>query len=417
MMSQPLQRQYFHMHSLRSLIEHLLVLMSILASGSLYYTSYSNPFLLLYFSICISTLPLLKKFNLSKYYFFYALISICFLLLHPLLLGNLDIPSIYFGYCIRIACFLIVISILGHHNFSLTYLRIMLFLCSLNLILYISNVYLFQYSQSLPSLLPDLRTWDDFTFKNYIFYFAPTGIDGNNAVAYSSFIRNTGLFWEGGAYQYFLNLALILSLYIKKNPIFSFPNWIFVISILTTFSTTGYLIMAIVFASIMMGKSSKRMFFVKILIMIPLVLSVLFSPVILNKLFDTDSREYQGSTQRRILDTVIDSTIIKDYPALGIGLGNQEVWESYSAQLFGGTSSSNSLTNYLAKVGLLGFLITLYPFMWFRLKDKMNQMILLCNIFSLLAQNFILTPIFLLSMSLLNQKRFSKPILPKRSTF
>ena len=416
MLSQTFPRQYFHTYSLRSIIEHLLVLMSILASNSLYYLSYSNPFLLLYFSICMGALLLLKKFNLSKYYFLYALISICFLLVHPLLLGNLDIPSIYFGYCIRIACFLIVISILGHHNFSLTYLRIMLFICSFNLILYISNVYLFQYSQSLPSLLPDLRTWDDFTFKNYIFYFAPIGMDGNS-VQYSSFIRNTGLFWEGGAYQYFLNLALILSLYIKKNPIFSFPNWIFVISILSTFSTTGYLIMAIVLASIVMGKSSKRMFFVKTVIMIPLILSVLFSPVIFNKLFDTDSREYQGSTQRRILDTVIDSTIIKDYPALGIGLGNQEIWESYSAQLLGGTSSSNGLTNYLAKIGLLGFLITLYPFMWFRLKDKMNQMILLCNLLSILAQGFILTPIFLLSMSLLNQKRLPKPLMLRRSAF
>ena len=117
-----------------------------------------------------------------------------------------------------------------------------------------------------------------------------------------------------------------------------------------------------------------------------------------------------GSTQRRILDTVVDYSIIKDYPALGIGLGNQEIWQSYSDQLSGGTSSSNGLTNYLAKIGLLGFLITLYPFMWFRLKDKMNQMILLCSIFSILAQNIVLSPIFLLSMSLLNQKRFSKPL-------
>jgi len=412
MLSQTVRRQYFHMHSLRSLIEHLLVIMSILASGSLYYSSYSNPFLLLYFSICMGALLLLKKFNLSKYYFLYALISICFLLLHPLLLGNLDIPNIYFGYSIRIACFLIVISILGHQKFSLTYLRVILFICFFNLILYISNVYLFQYSQSLPSLLPDLRSWDDFTFKNYIFYFAPIGIDGNPVVSYSSFIRNTGLFWEGGAYQYFLNLALILSLYVKKNPIFSFPNWVLVISILTTFSTTGYLIMAVVLASIVMGKSSRRMFFVKTVIMIPLILSVLFSPVIFNKLFNTDSREYLGSTQRRILDTVVDYNVFRDYPFLGIGLGNQEIWESYSAQLSGGTSSSNGLSNYLAKIGLLGFLITLYPFMWFRFKNKMNQMILLCNILSILAQNIMLTPIFLLSLSLLNQKRSSKPLLP-----
>lgn len=410
MLTQTDRHQNFHTYSFRSFVEHLLVLMSILASGSLYYTTSSDLFLLLYFSICMGAFILLKKFTLSKYYFHYALISIGFLLMHPLLLGNFDISNIYFGYSIRIACFLSVISILGHQRFSLTYLRVMLFVCFFNLILHISNVYLFQFSQLIPSFLPDLESWDGYTYKNYIFYFARIGIDGNS-VSHSSFIRNIGIFWEGGAYQYFLNIALILSLYVKKNPIFSFPNWIFVISIITTFSTTGYLIMAVVLASIVMGKSSKRMFFVKILIIIPLLLTVLLSPVIFNKLFDSDSREYVGSTQRRVLDTVVDYNVFRDNPLLGIGLGNLEGWKSYSAQLSGGTSSSNGLTNYLSKIGLLGFLITLYPFMRFDLKDKMNQMILLCNILSILSQNFMLTPIFLLSMSLLHQKGFATPLL------
>ena len=416
MSSQTVRRQYFHRYSLRSSIEHLLVLMSILASGSLYYSSYSNPFLLLYLAICMGAFILLKKFTLSKYYLRYALLSVGFLLIHPLLLGNFDIANIYFGYAIRITCFLFVISILGYQKFPLIYLRIMLFVCFFNLIIYISNVYLFQFSQSVPSFLPNLESWDGYTFKNYIFYFARIGMDGNS-VPHSSFIRNIGIFWEGGAYQYFLNIALILSLYVKKNPVFSFPNWIFVISIITTFSTTGYLIMAVVLASTVMGKSSKRMFFVKILITIPLLLTVLFSPVIYNKIFDTDSREYQGSTQRRVLDTIVDYNVFKDKPLLGIGLGNLEGWQSYSDQFFGGTSSSNSLTNYLAKIGLLGFLITLYPFMRFDLKDKMNQMLLLCNILSILSQNFMLTPIFLLSMSLLHRKAFTTPLLFRRSTY
>ena len=407
---QTVRRKNFRTYSLRSLTGHLLVLMSILASGSLYYTTSSDLFLLLYFSICMGTFILLKRFTLSKYYFHYALISIGFLLMHPLLLGNFNISNIYLGYSIRIACFLIVVSILGHKKFSLTYLRIMLFVCFFNLILYIIDVYLFQFSKSLPSFLPDLEAWDGHIFKNYIFYFVRIGLDGNS-VPHSSFIRNIGFFWEGGAYQYFLNIALILSLYVKKNPIFSFPNWILVISIITTFSTTGYLIMTVVLASIVMGKSSKRMFFVKILIIIPLLLTVMFSPVIFNKLFDTDSREYVGSTQRRVLDTVIDYNVFRDNPLLGIGLENLEGWKSYSTQLSGGSSSSNSLTNYLSKIGLLGFLITLYPFMRFDLKNKMNQMILLCNILSILSQNFMLTPIFLLSMSLLHQQGFVKPLL------
>ena len=46
----------------------------------------------------MGTFILLKRFTLSKYYFHYALISIGFLLMHPLLLGNFNISNIYLGY-------------------------------------------------------------------------------------------------------------------------------------------------------------------------------------------------------------------------------------------------------------------------------------------------------------------------------
>ena len=104
------------------------------------------------------------------------------------------------------------------------------------------------------------------------------------------------------------------------------------------------------------------------------------------------------------MDTIIDYNIIKEQPILGIGLGNIEEYKEYSSQYAGGGSSSNGLSNYIAKIGLLGFIITLYPFIFINIKRKKNKIILLCNGLTLITQGIIFTPIFLLSMSLLNQK-------------
>lgn len=54
--------------------------------------------------------------------------------------------------------------------------------------------------------------------------------------------RNAGPFWEPGAFAIFLNIALILNLIIKgslKNK----ESWLFIISILTTISTMGYVVL------------------------------------------------------------------------------------------------------------------------------------------------------------------------------
>jgi len=219
----------------------------------------------------------------------------------------------------------------------------------------------------------------------------------------NTWIKNSGIFGEGGLYQYFLNLALIINLYFYNKPILSFKSIILIISILTTFSTVGYIIMVAVLCFTVMGESTENYRKLKIVLIIPSLLFLLFSDVIVNKLYKTDSTAF-FSTQRRILDTIIDYNIIKEQPILGIGLGNIKKYKEYSSKYAGGGSSSNGLTHYIANIGLLGFIITLYPFIFINIKGKKNKIILLCNGLTLITQGIIFTPIFLLSMSLLNQK-------------
>ena len=151
------------------------------------------------------------------------------------------------------------------------------------------------------------------------------------------------------------------------------------------------------------GESTENYRKLKIVSIIPFLVLLLFSDVITTKFFLTDSNAFT-STQRRIMDTIIDYNIIKEQPILGIGLGNMKEYKAYSAKYAGGSSSSNGLTSYISGIGLLGVIITLYPFIFINIKRKKNKIILLCNILTIITQGIIFTPIFLLSMSLLNQK-------------
>lgn len=55
-------------------------------------------------------------------------------------------------------------------------------------------------------------------------------------------LRNCGPFWEPGAYQGFLNLAIVINLlYNKRDKQWKYKNIVFIITIITTFSTGGYI--------------------------------------------------------------------------------------------------------------------------------------------------------------------------------
>jgi len=100
--------------------------------------------------------------------------------------------------------------------------RVMTFLAGISLILFtaclfispLSNVMNFQVRQN--------------TFANFGLFVYEVGMS-----------RNCGMFWEPGAYQSFLNLAILLEILkpqINKNRII-----ILVLAVLSTFSTTGYI--------------------------------------------------------------------------------------------------------------------------------------------------------------------------------
>ncbi len=91
-----------------------------------------------------------------------------------------------------------------------------------------------------------LLGWDNFEDNTnvvdtlYVFSI-PREIDG--------VMRNSGPFWEPGRFTIFITLALAVNLFHNRKPLFEKRNAVFIFTNITTFSTTGYIAMGVLFVS------------------------------------------------------------------------------------------------------------------------------------------------------------------------
>lgn len=96
---------------------------------------------------------------------------------------------------------------------------------------------------------------------------------------YGGFIhRNAGMFWEPGAYQGYLNFAILFYLLMNNGATRIFSNWKFVvllIALFTTKSTTGYAVLAFIilyyFLYYYRGKIMVKLLFLFVLVCMPII--------------------------------------------------------------------------------------------------------------------------------------------------
>ena len=130
-------------------------------------------------------------------------------------------------------------SVIGFDDFKRCYIKVMKVLCCISLVCFL--LYL---------LIPQLN--------NIMVTTNAGGVVFSNLIIYvnsSKAVRNMGMFWEPGAFQTFISVALLFEL-LGEKP--STKNVIiFSACIITTFSTTGYLSLALVFLIAMLnGKNA-----------------------------------------------------------------------------------------------------------------------------------------------------------------
>lgn len=189
--------------------------------------------------------------------------------------------------------------------------------------------------------------------------------------------RNFGPFWEPGVYQLYLNWAVFWELR-NQDKFKLFDIILFSLTILTTKSTAGVIILALIYLYYFLfvrikraengaasAKRGKAFLVVLLIAAIPVVLnSESLMRFLFSKIFDflqnrnvIDSGNISAYT--RFYSVFANIDIIKRYPLFGIGIRNmkQAVWDSYEI-----TSNTNSILAMPATYGIVSGLLYLWMF-------------------------------------------------------
>jgi hypothetical protein len=178
---------------------------------------------------------------------------------------------------------------------------------------------------------------------------------------FQGLLRNPGPFWEPSAYANYLNLAIIFQT-LQTGKLINRKNVIFILALLTTFSTGGYAALFIVFASyVVFSNSLKKVY--RWLLAPALFIVIYISYIELAFLGDKVSSQYEyqttvqaegTGTSGRFLGARKSLIAFSRYPIQGRGLIAQTAADSMSDE--GGGYGFVSL---LMRLGIFGFILWL----------------------------------------------------------
>ena len=219
-------------------------------------------------------------------------------------------------------------------------------------------------------------------------------------------IRNPGMFWEAGAFAGYLLLALVfVAIQNKEFIIGNYKREIFwiILGIITTMSTTGFIILSILIIFFAMQHFKKGK-----LILIPAsIITVLF--VYSNFTFMQSKIEYQfeqalnmrlgDMSNTRFGSLIMDAYYIKEHPLIGNGT-NINTRYKYNLEVLDDIGNGNGMSNFIATWGLPLFLIWsyyVYKFTFNKTNSKSITLGILIIIFLILqGEQFLNFPMFLM---------------------
>lgn len=243
---------------------------------------------------------------------------------------------------------------------------------------------------------------------------SPNGIDYTywvifvNKIAsiHSATPRNYGMFWEPGAYQTFLNLALLLE--ILKGKSNKRHILAFILAALTTVSTTGYLALAVIMTLAIVRKKISDPKTRNMLIGMScfLLLFVIVSPDLRNAVFGKVSnfilneeylseRRSGSSAAVRFFSVIKPLEVFLEKPFFGMGYKGvvEKTWD----YLYG--MPTCTFINWLAMYGLFYGMIMVGGFIRFAEKishhDRIASILsFICLFVITMSENYVNVPVF-----------------------
>ncbi len=181
-------------------------------------------------------------------------------------------------------------------------------------------------------------------------------------IAFNSYqeLRNSGPFWEPGAFSVFLNIALIFNILVK-NKLIDKKNVLFIITIITTLSTAGFLALFVIVVSVyfLLNPSLK-----KVILLLPMI--ALFTVLVINLPFLLPKIENNiiiadNNNTSRFGSALSDYKLIAENPILGYGgdLSNMFGTTKWSTKRM---HRNNGITAFITQWGIILTLIYFYNY-------------------------------------------------------
>ena len=225
---------------------YLVLIFTVYATGSIFLVSY-------YYNIAVVSLlvtaVIFKLFAPKSFGINISSNAFLLLLVLPLLIlmtisfnfNEATKYSPYLAIIMQIYASYFIASSIAFEDFKRIYVNIMTVLALISLFCFAIVLFKPTVMLSLPKISGSASV--DY-YNAFVYVFCSSKGFGS----FSPFTRNNGIFWGPGAYQAFLNIALLFLLENSnvKNRKDSLKLFILIAAILTTFSTTGYIIMFLI---------------------------------------------------------------------------------------------------------------------------------------------------------------------------
>jgi hypothetical protein len=341
---------------INNILNYVVMFLVVSFGGVTFFTGSRSVFIICYlFLWAIFLFKQNAKFYSFKHSIIFILLILFLFVLQSTLFDDFNLLNLS-GLIMNLTFGLAAILIIGPSFFNY-YIKIIYIFSIISFVFVFISIFspeLYKYLSTLPAVLgtDPLKGSDDCLI---IFNFEREKVLG--------IIRNPGPFYEAGAFACYLNLALILNSI--KSKLNSKENIIFIIAILTTFSSAGYAILMF-FLTTKIIISSKNRHFIK-LVGAAIIFALSWQaynnlPFLKEKLETQYSKQTEFYQSRshvgRFGSALSDLTDLKGYFFTGRGLVKSSRFADEET-----LGSTNGTTDLLSRFGIIGF--SLYLFLIF----------------------------------------------------
>lgn len=359
---------------LNKFINFLLVILLLVASGNPIITAstYIREIYVAIFIILIILNALSNHLFQFKNRFLLYLLPFLFISIFQIIFLNVNYSSALFFF-LKIFIGYLIIKRLGY-EFMLTYANVMFIVALISLPLYAYNM--------MYGIIPG-KPISDIGLS--------LGIYTELFDEHSRFIgRNAGMFWEPGAFQGYLNIAIAFILLLPSMANKRFKLIILLLALLTTKSTTGYIVLfiTIIYYNIFISqrKSSRKVLY--IISFLVLAFYIIFTlDFLYDKLHAELAIDSYGQKAGRIYDYIRFRSLI--FENFLLGLSDQVAILAYTG---------NGFISFLLYYGIFG-LLNYCTALWYNYRFQMSLhstiLISLVVLISLQGEGFIYYPLYL----------------------